>query len=358
MRGRICLLRRPRGRDHHHVHDGVGATAKAGSRRASVVPGLAVAAVGALVAEAAHRLVPATSPLVLAAVAGALATNFGLVPRAARPGLELAARRLLRCGVVLLGLRLSLSEAAELGWLGLTVVVVVVAVTFTGTRWLGARLGVSPGLSLLTATGFAVCGASAVAAMQGVAREREEDVAFAVALVTLFGTLALLVLPPASHLLGLDGADLGMWVGASVHDVAQVVATASSGGSEALRFAIVVKLSRVLLLAPLVALMSVQLRRSRITAGDQRPPVVPLFVVGFAAMVLVRSTGVLHTTVLDVARTVETALMAAALVGLGAAVDLRRLRRTGARPLLLGALSWALVAGLAYAGVLVMPMAT
>ncbi|MGE3620635.1 MAG: YeiH family protein [Acidimicrobiia bacterium] len=318
----------------------------------SVRPGLVLVAAGVAVAVGLHHLVEPVSPLIAAAVLGVLATNLGLVPEAARPGLDFAAKRLLRLGVVLLGLQLSFAEASRLGWVGVVAVVAVVVATFVGTRWLGRRLGVSRGLSLLTATGFSICGASAIAAMQGVAGEDEDDVAFALALVTVFGTAAIVVLPLVGHLLGLGPTDFGVWVGASVHDIAQVVATSSTGGADALRAAVVVKLTRVLALAPMVALAGARRRARAGSTGAVRPPLVPGFVVAFVAMVLVRNTGAVPEGVLDAARSVETVLMAAALVGLGAGVDVRRLRRTGPRPLVLGATSWVLVAGLALASTL------
>ncbi len=259
--------------------------------------------------------------------------------------------------VVLLGFRLTLSQIGDLGPKGLALVVVVVALTFFGTQWLGRRLGLSRPLSLLVATGFSICGASAIAAMRGVTPDAEdEDVAYAIALVTLCGSLAIFVLPAVGRLIDFHGATLGSWIGASVHDVAQTVATAAQGGPETRTTAIVVKLTRVVLLAPLVAGMSLYLRRrgAAPAAGTARPPVLPLFVAGFLAAIAIRSTGVLPTRVLADIKTVETVLFAAALVGLGAGVEVAKLRRIGARPLVLGLSSWALIAVASAVGVSVL----
>lgn len=299
------------------------------------------------------------SPLVLAVVLGALISNFGLLPETCRLGLGFSARNLLRLGIVLLGLQLSFAQVRELGTPGLALVIVVVAVTFTGTQWLGRKMGLTHGLSLLVATGFSICGASAIAAMRPVSDADDDDMAYAIALVTICGTLAIFLLPPLGEFIGFSGAQFGSWVGASVHDVAQTVATASSGNDDAQHAAIVVKLTRVMLLAPLVAGVSFARRRNQQIAQTTRssnenaklPPVVPLFIIGFIAAVTINSVFNLPNSVLSDAKTIEKALLASALVGLGAGVDARKLRRVGSRPLALGLISWLLIATLSAIGV-------
>lgn len=333
-----------------------------GEPATGLAPGLAFVAASAAVASAAGALLPALSPLVAAVAIGAVLTNVGLVPDSARPGLQFAAKRLLRAGVVLLGLHLAVGEVLALGGPGLLVVAAVVTATFFGTQSLGRMMGVSPSMSLLVATGFSICGASAIAAVEGVADADDEEVAFSIGLVTLCGSLAIAVLPLLAGPLGLAGDEFGMFVGAGVHDVAQVVATASSHGAAAVDAAVLVKLTRVVLLAPMVAGVTLARRRSTVRArhgsgadaatAAATPPVLPLFVVGFLVAIVVRSTGVLGDGTLELLGIVEKLLLTAALVGLGTGVHLAKLRRLGPRPLLLGLVSWILVAGTAYLGVL------
>jgi uncharacterized integral membrane protein (TIGR00698 family) len=317
---------------------------------ASALPGLAVTAAGAAAAFAVAHALPEVNPSTVAVVLGSLLTHSRLHRPVLRPGTALAGKRALRLAVVLLGLQLSLPELARLGGTGLAVVVVTVAVTFFGTRLLGRWLGVPPARSLLVATGFSICGASAVAAMEPVAEGRtEEDVSVAVALVTLCGSLAIVLLPLLRVPLGLDVTEFGSWAGASVHDVGQTVATAQRVPG-ALTTAVVVKLTRVVLLAPLVAGVSLT-RRTAAAADVRRPPPVPLFVAGFLAAVAVASTGLLPHAVLKDAATVQSGLLVAALFGLGTGIHVPTLVRTGKRSLALGLISWLLVAGVAYAGV-------
>jgi uncharacterized integral membrane protein (TIGR00698 family) len=331
------------------------------------LPGLAIAASIAAVAFVVEYLIKnntagVVSPLVIAVVLGALTSNLGWLPENCRIGLGFAARNLLRLGIVLLGLQLSFSQVRELGAPGLALVIVVVAATFVGTQWLGKKMGLSPGLSLLVATGFSICGASAIAAMRPVSDADDDDMAYAIALVTICGTLAIFLLPAIGELIGFSGAQFGSWVGASVHDVAQTVATAASGNDDAQDAAIVVKLTRVMLLAPLVAAVSFTRRQklNRTIATDSKtqkaklPPIVPLFVVGFIAAISINSSFNLPSEFLSNVKWLEKSLLACALVGLGAGVDARKLRRVGSRPLALGLISWILIATLSALGVAVL----
>ncbi|HTO01465.1 MAG TPA: putative sulfate exporter family transporter [Microthrixaceae bacterium] len=325
-----------------------------------LAPGLLLVAGSVATAFLVTQLAPSVSPLVASVAIGAALTNVGLLPDWARPGTRFAAKRLLRLGVVLLGFQLAISDLFRLGGPGLAIVVLVVTTTFFGTRWLGEKLGVSSALSLLIATGFSICGASAVAAVDGVAGAEEEETAFAIALVTLCGSLAIVVLPALAGPLGLSGSDFGAWTGASVHDIAQVVAAASTGGRAALDTAVIVKLTRIILLAPMVAGVTIAQRRQRASGSNTGPansgpvsrtPILPLFIVGFLGAVALRSTNVMPILWLNGLKTAETLALCAALVGLGSGVKISKLRRLGGRPLILAMTSWLLIASVAYVGV-------
>lgn len=322
-------------------------------QRWSALPGLAVVTAATALAFGVARLLPGLNPSTVAVALGALAVNVGLHRPALHVGTHVASHRLLRIAVVLLGLQLGVRQLLSLGLAGAAVVLVTVAATFTGTRLLGRALGVPPARALLIATGFSICGASAVAAMEEVAGGDEDDTAVAIALVTLCGSAAILLLPPLRGPLGLDPVAFGSWVGASVHDVGQTVATANRVPG-ALTSAVVVKLSRVVLLAALVAGVALTARRGGATAPPatgRRPPLLPLFVVGFLAAIALASTGLLPQPVLHAAQSVQSILLAAALFGLGTGIHLTVLRRTGGRALALGVLAWVLVGSVAYAGV-------
>ena len=322
-------------------------------------PGLVFVGVVTFVGFNIHWKFETISPLVASLVLGVLIGNIISIPKILVSGQKFAAKKVLRFGIVLLGTQLALKQVVDLGDRELIVVVGVVALTFLGTLWLGPRLGVSKSLSLLIATGFSICGASAVAAMEGVVEADEEEVTYAIALVTLCGSLAIVLLPLLRNLIGLSDPQLfGSWVGASVHDVAQVIATSSTGGDSAVQAATVVKLSRVVLLAPLVACVSIWVRRSSSglvakakKADKTRVSVVPLFVIGFLVMIAVRTTGIIPENLLSKIKTIEQVCLASALVGLGSDVRIAKLIKVGGRPLLLALISWFGIAAVSLIGV-------
>lgn len=265
-----------------------------------------------------------------------------------QPGLAVSARRLLRIGIVLLGLKLSLVDIAGLGWLVLGMIVVIVVATFGFTLGVGRLLRLPGDQPLLIAAGFSICGASAIGAMSGVTRSKESEQATPIALVTLCGTLAIALLPALQPVLGLDAEQFGMWTGASVHDVGQVVATAQIAGTSALAIAIVVKLTRVAMLAPMVAITGLVVKRE---GEGKRPALVPLFLVGFIASVLARTFIPIPDAALQFADTAQLVVLGMALFGLGAAIRVGRLVRTGARPLAVAAISWIAIAALSLGAV-------
>lgn len=311
-------------------------------------PGFALTAVAIALSLLIAGLVPAVSALTVAVALGILVGNVPRFPAATKPGLTWATRRLLRAGVVLLGLQLAVGEVLGLGAGVIGAVLVIVVVTFLGTLALGKLFGASRGLSILVATGFSICGASAIAAMESVVDREDEDVATGVAMVTIFGTMSMLLLPMLGTGLGMSAEEMGRFAGGSVHEVAQVVAAASPAGAAAVTVAVVVKLSRVVLLAPMVAAVSLVQRRKSSTATGTPPPIMPLFVVGFLAAVCLRSTGIVPESALDLVKPVTTVLLAGALFGLGSAVRIPALVRTGRRAVLLGACSTLLVTATAF----------
>jgi uncharacterized integral membrane protein (TIGR00698 family) len=322
--------------------------------RRSLVPGLVLAGLGFLgatrISDAAESI-----PLIVAAVmTGAIIGNVGLTTAEAAPGLSFASKHVLRVGIVLLGLRLSLGDIVGLGIETLVVIVATVTLTFVTVQVIGRKLGLSPALSLLVASGFSICGNSAIASVNGIADAEEEEVAAAVGLVTLCGTAAIAVVPALGSLLGLSDVQLGVWTGASVQDTAQVIAVASAAGPSVLAVAAAVKLTRVLFLAPIVAGVSISRRSDSAPSVGKRPPLVPLFVVGFLAAVTLRTTTMIPDAVLEVGSQASTYALAIGMVGLGTSVRLRALRRLGLRPLVLGLVAWGIVGSIALGAITVL----
>ncbi|HWD62437.1 MAG TPA: putative sulfate exporter family transporter [Humibacter sp.] len=321
-----------------------------------VAPGLALCAVAVGIALVVASVVPVLSATLMAIILGVLVRNTLPVPSVLEAGLAFAAKKLLRLGIVLLGLQLVLGDILGLGWGVILLVVAVVGIGFGGTLLIGKWLGVPYTQRILIAGGFSICGAAAVAAVDGVIQtDKDEEVVTAVALVVVFGTLMIPFIPFVSSLLGFSTAQAGLWAGASTHEVAQVVAAGGIIGGGGLAVAVVVKLARVLLLAPVMAVVGVAHRRRVGTdATGKRPAIIPLFVLAFVVMVVLRSVGVVPEPVLDVAKTAQGALLAAAMFALGAGVNIRKLVKVGGRPLLLALLATLLVATIGFVGALLL----
>lgn len=312
------------------------------------VPGLLLAtalAAGAL-------LVPGpASPLAVALLAGVVVANARPLPSSLAPGLQAAATGVMRLGVVLLGLSVTRESVGALGWPVLLLVLVSVAATLAVVLRLGTALGVRAPAALLVAAGFAICGTSAISAVAPLTDAKREEVAYAVGLVTLCGSLSVVLLPLLQGPTGLGDAAFGVWVGAAVHDTGQVVAAAALAGEESVTTAVVVKLLRVSLLAVLVAVLAASSHRAGTAVGG-RLRGLPPFVLAFVVAATLGALGLVPDSLVDIAMPARTFLLAVGMVGLGTAVRLGDLRRLGLRPLALGLTSWMLLAGGTLLGVL------
>lgn len=305
----------------------------------AILPGLALTFV---IAAAAFglRLIPGVSilsPMILAILIGIAFHNVIGTPARAKPGITFALRRILRFAIILLGLQLTAAQVAEVGATGVAVIVVTLVATFFFTKWFGALIGVDGKLSELIAAGTSICGASAVIATNTVTQGPDEDVAYAVASVTVFGSIAMFVYPLLPDLLHLSPHEYGLWSGASIHEIAQVVAAAYQDGQQAGYFGTIAKLSRVILLAPLViALGIIASRRIGAGKGTRKKPPLPWFVFGFIALIVVNSLIVIPAAAKAFIVPATAFLLSVSLAAMGLETDIAKLKRKGLRPLLLG----------------------
>lgn len=278
-----------------------------------------------------------TVAILLGAVVAAVASDR-MAPL--DPGLRFAAQRVLRLGIILLGARLSLAEIASIGLPATGVIVVTMAVSF-GVVLLAARLiHVESRLAVLIAVGSAVCGNTAIVATAPVIGARARDVAYAVATITLFGTLAIFLYPTIGRAFAIDQRAFGLWSGVAVHDTSQVIATSAAYGPEALDVATVVKLIRSALMAPLLLMIAaVWASRSHDTAGFSRRGALralPLFVLGFLALAGLRTVGVIGPEQAAILDTTARASILVALAAVGMSIRIGELREISWRPLAVG----------------------
>ena len=259
-------------------------------------------------------------------------------------GIDLARQRLLRLGVVLYGLRLTVHDISRVGVAGLVIDALVLLSTLGLAVWLGRRwLRLEPETALLIGAGSSICGAAAVMATEPVLRARADQVTVAVATVVVFGTVAIFLYPLLFELnrhwplIPGDPERFGIYIGSTVHEVAQVVAAGRSIGPDTADAAVITKMVRVMMLAPVLLALSIWLQRRGpgSAAGPRRDITIPWFAFGFIGVVLLNSPGWLPGAWHAIAIDLDTALLATAMAALGLATRLGSIRRAGARPLLL-----------------------
>jgi uncharacterized integral membrane protein (TIGR00698 family) len=210
---------------------------------------------------------------------------------------------------------------------------------------MGRVLGVGQKLAELIAAGTSICGASAVIATNTVIEAHDEDVAYAIACITIFGSIAMFAYPLLPGLLHLDSRAYGIWSGTSIHEIAQVVAASFQNSQHAGEIGTMVKLARVMLLAPVVLALNVKYRWSALGISRKavKPPL-PWFVFGFVAVVGINSLMVIPADARKVVITLTTFLLSVALAAMGLETDVSKLYARGIRPAILGALAFLFIA--------------
>ncbi|WIX78007.1 YeiH family protein [Amycolatopsis carbonis] len=327
------------------------------NRVAESAPGLLVALVVAGVATVLGSLVPIVGGPVFGIVLGALAA--ALVPglRAQRwaPGYGVASKPVLQLSIVVLGTGLSLQEVVRVGVQSLPVMLGTLAVALGGAWLLGRRLGIERDTRTLIGVGTGICGASAIAATTAVIKPKQADVAYAIGTIFTFNIAAVLLFPPLGHLLGMSPHSFGLWAGTAINDTSSVVAASFAYGGDAGSYGIVVKLTRTLMLIPIVIVLAflTARREARQDPAQQGAfsirtmpwrRIIPLFLLGFIAAAALDSLGAVPASWHPALSTLGTFLITTALAGIGLSLRLGDMRRAGPRPLILGGTLWIAVA--------------
>jgi len=333
------------------------------TRAREVLPGLllsaALASAAFLLAE--HPFVRDTlhvSALLLVILLGMALRSVLALPAWSVAGVRAAQRPVLRWAVAGLGFRLSLGEIARIGGPALAVVVTSTFVSLVLGVWVARRLGLERRFALLLGVGGAICGASAIVAADSVVQAEKRHSALALGIITLLGTVGILAYPWIGRAAGMGDLLYGVWDGASLHEMAQVVAAGSGFSREATDIATVVKLARITLLAPVVFFLAWQARRA---AAAHRPgaaaspsdvhaqvSVVPWFLVLFVVFATVNSTGWLDPGLVKQVQRADVWLLCVGMAGVGLQTSFADLGRAGWVPIAAGAAQWGMLAALAY----------
>lgn len=297
--------------------------------------------------------------LVLAIMLGMIYRAAVGVPDYIMPGISFSNKKLLRLGIILLGMRLNLTDIVHAGPKVVLLAIINITVTIFAVYGAARLLKVDPKMALLTACGSAICGAAAVVAIAPQIKANEQETAISAATVAILGTLFTLLYVGLYPFLGLSPAGYGVFAGGTLHEVAHAIAAAAPGGKEAEDMAVIVKLTRVALLVPVaiaVGLWSSRKGKKTGTAGKRSIPI-PWFVLGFLVMSGVNTLGIIPQGVTAQIITIAYILIAMAMAGLGLNVDFAIFRRKGVKPFAAGLLGSILLTLVGYTLVQVLGLA-
>lgn len=272
------------------------------------------------------------------------------VPVGATIGTNFASKKLLRLGIILLGMRLNIADIIKAGPKVLIIAVLVIAFTLVTVYMLTRAFGVEKKLGMLTACGTAICGAAAIVAIGPQVKAKDDEIAVGAATIAILGTVFTLLYTVLYSVFGLSSYEYGVFSGATLHEIAHVIAAAAPGGSGALDIAIIVKLTRVALLVPVAIGIGIWFHRTSHEGkkSSWRDIPVPWFIFGFLAMSALNSVGIVSEEVAEFVVTVAYMLLAMAMAGLGLNVQFQTFRKLGLKAFYAGVIGSVLLSVFGY----------
>jgi uncharacterized integral membrane protein (TIGR00698 family) len=317
----------------------------------ALAPGLGLCLVLATVATLVGHKAPIVGGAVIAILLGILLRNTAGVSPRFSSGIRFSSKSVLQVAVALLGAGLNLGQVWTTGTASLAVLLGTLVLGIPLILLLSRLLGVDKTLGRLIAVGTGICGASAIGALAPILVADEDAIAYAIATVFMFNVAAVLVFPPIGHLFGFSAHGFGLWAGTAINDTSSVVAAGYSFSAAAGAYAVIVKLTRTLMIVPVSIIFAVLVARERLghASGGGPPAVrarVPRFILWFVVASTLNTLGVFGSWGAHALPAFGQFLIVVALAGVGLSADLRAMVRTGVRPILVGLLGWLSVAGL------------
>lgn len=290
------------------------------------------------------------SPLLIVILLGIVVASITKLPSVFDDGVKLAQKPVLRWAVAGLGFKLSLPELINIGGPALAVVVFSTIASLAFGWWFAKKVGLNEKFAILLSVGTSICGASAVVAADSVVQAEGEDAAVSLGVITLWGTVGIFLFPVLGHLLALKDFSYGVWTGASLQEMAQVVAGGQGYSEAAVKVATVVKLARICLLAPIVFYLVWWLKKYRGKSGEAQVSAVPWFLIMFVVFAAVNSIAPqigLQKSTVDLLLKIDTFLLSIGMAGVGLKTGFRDLKKAGWKPVMVGVAQWVFLSLLA-----------
>lgn len=307
-----------------------------GQRIRELAPGFAVSFVVA--AAATFLSEHYTAPVMLFALLLGMGLSFLATEGSCKAGIEFTARTVMRIGIALLGMRITLDQITALGWQPIVLVITLIAVTISVSVVAAKMMGFQRLFGMLTGGATAICGASAALALSAALPkhpQKEKATLFTVIGVSALSTLAMIVYPMIVNWLELSPQEAGIFLGATIHDVAQVVGAGYSMSTETGDTATVVKLMRVAMLLPVIICAAMITRMQGVESTGKRPPLLPWFAVGFLLLACINSTGWVPVMVQGGMNELSRWCLVISISALGMKTQLRELATVGIKPIIL-----------------------
>lgn len=292
------------------------------------------------------------SPMIIGIVLGMIYANTlrSELPEAWVPGIQFCSKRLLRIGIILYGFRLTFADVAAVGSAGITIDAIIVTSTILLGILFGRLLRMDSETALLTSTGSAICGAAAVLGAEATINTKPYKTAVAVATVVIFGTLSMFIYPVvyASGITEFTPQQMGIFSGATLHEVAHAAGAGAAMGPEVAPTAVIVKMIRVMMLVPVLLVFAWIFGAKKAEGKSKGKIAVPWFAVAFLAVIGFNSFGLLPEGLVAMLNWLSTFFLTMAMTALGAGTTIESLRKAGAKPFALAAMLYVWLIGAGY----------
>lgn len=317
-----------------------------------LIPGILLTLVISVAALYINKFYKPVSAVAVAIIAGVLIRNLFGLPEKCRTGQTMVAKNIIKWGIILLGVRLSFAEVLKIGGSALVIIVSCITLAILLVRYISVKIGLPDRLGTLISVGTSICGVSAIVATSPAIGANEEETAFAVATITIFGLLAVIVYPVIGHLLHMSDVCFGTWTGTAVNDTSQVVATGFIYSDAAGKVATVVKLTRNLFMAPVIVILSSFYMMKKAKEGQQTiekkkmdyRKTFPLFVLGFIVMAILRTLGIFSHEGISMIKAIANFLIVTAIAGVGLGTSFASMKKVGLKSFYAGLFASVLMA--------------